>query len=211
MDTVANKPWRNYGKVGFCNITPEVIPRNATGSKVWPFGKIKFTVGNSILRLLQQQQFAQIQQHSPHFKISEYKHDFNQNPPKKNHLSAALSQRIQQEGFHNKDLLQTWNTMSMSVLSWSLSSRNIQQILVIHISVIILMTYVVLKQRSRSRGPRPSAVKLRFGKLMSDLYCRDPKEKTQKPQETSSRIRNLFLKLELALNPNSLVACRKAL
>jgi hypothetical protein len=46
---------------------------------------------------------------------------------------------------------------------------------------------------------------------MSDLYYRDPKEKTQKPQETSSRIRNLFLKLELALNPNSLVACRKAL
>ncbi len=81
----------------------------------------------------------------------------------------------------------------------------------IHISVIILMTYVVLKQRSRSRDPRPSAVKLRFGKLMSDLYCRNPKEKTQKPQETSSRIRNLFLKLALALNPNSLVACRKVL
>jgi hypothetical protein len=77
--------------------------------------------------------------------------------------------------------------------------------------VIILMTYVVLKQRSRSRDPRPSAVKLRFGKLMSDLYCRNRKEKTQEPQETSSRIRNLFLKLALALNPNSLVACRKVL
>jgi len=92
------------------------------------------------------------------------------------------------------------------VSSSSLSSRNVQQILVVHISVIILMTYVVAKQRSR-----PSAVKLRFGKLMSDVYCRNPKEKTPKPQETSSRIRNLFLKLALALNPNSLVACRKVL
>jgi hypothetical protein len=73
-----------------CNITPEVIAKNATGLKVSPFGKIKLTVGNSILKLLQQQQFAQIQQHSPHFKISEYKHDYNQNPPKKNRLSAAL-------------------------------------------------------------------------------------------------------------------------
>jgi hypothetical protein len=46
---------------------------------------------------------------------------------------------------------------------------------------------------------------------MNDLYYKNPKEKTQKPQETSSRITNLFLKLKLALNPNSLVACRKAL
>ncbi len=70
--------------------------------KVSPFGKIKLTVENSILKLLQQQQFAQIQQHSPHFKISEYKHDFNQNPPKKNRLSAALmaknpTKRLSQE------------------------------------------------------------------------------------------------------------------
>ncbi len=154
--------------------------------------------------------FAQIQQHSPHFKISEYKHDFNQNPPNKNHLSAALITKNPTRRFSQEQLAAN-KKYYVNVLSWSLSSRTVQQILVVHISVIILMTYVVAKQRSRSRDPRPSAVKLRFGKLMSDLYCRNPKEKTQKPQETSSRIRNLFLKFALALNPNSLVACRKVL
>ncbi len=165
-----------------CNITPEVIPRNATGSKVWPFGKIKLTVGNSILRLLQQQQFAQIQQHSPHFKISEYKHDFNQNPPKNNRLSAALITKNPTRRFSQEQLAAN-KKYYVNVLSWSLSSRTVQQILVVHISVIILMTYVVAKQRPRSRDPRPSAVKLRFGKLMSDLYCRNPKTTRNKFQD----------------------------
>jgi hypothetical protein len=55
--------------------------------------------------LLQQQQFAQIQQHSPHFKISEYKHDFNQNPPKKNRLSAALITKNPTRSFSQEQLV----------------------------------------------------------------------------------------------------------
>jgi hypothetical protein len=55
--------------------------------------------------LLQQQQFAQTQQHSPHFKISEYKHDFNQNPPKKNHLSAALITKNPTRRFSQEQLV----------------------------------------------------------------------------------------------------------
>jgi hypothetical protein len=87
-----------------CNITPEVISTIATGSKVSPFGKIKLTVGTSILKLLQQQQFAQIQQHSPHFNISEYKHGFNQNPPK-NHVSAALITKNPTRRFSQEQLV----------------------------------------------------------------------------------------------------------
>jgi len=111
-----------------CKITWLLISTNPDDSKVSPFGKMNFTIGISLVGLLQQQQFAQTQQHSPHFKISECKYDFNQNPPKKNRLSAALITKNPTRSFHKNNLLQTWNTMPMSVSIWSLSSSEIQQI-----------------------------------------------------------------------------------